>query len=167
MTSQKRMVNLTTCSDQVKSVSTLLLCAAAASYRYRALLGRGLLSHLYGKKRTQGIMAYAIIAAGGTQLRVEPGRFYDINRLPVEPDETITIDNVLMVENGDDVTIGAPLVSGATVSGTVVSHLRGKKVIVYKMQPKKKTRKKRGHRQELTRVMIDSITVGGKTLTAE
>lgn len=112
-------------------------------------------------------MAYAIIAAGGTQLRVEPGRFYDINRLAAEADETVTIDQVLMVEDGDDVTIGQPTVEGATVSGTVVSHLRGRKVIVYKMKPKKKTRKKRGHRQELTRVMIDSITVGGKTLTAD
>ncbi|MEL6602826.1 MAG: 50S ribosomal protein L21 [Cyanobacteria bacterium J06614_10] len=112
-------------------------------------------------------MAYAIIAAGGTQIRVEPGRFYDINRLPVEADEKITIDNVLMVENDGDVSIGQPLVEGASVSGTVVSHLRGKKVIVYKMQPKKKTRKKRGHRQELTRVMIDSITVGGKTIGGE
>lgn len=112
-------------------------------------------------------MVYAIIAAGGTQLRVEPGRFYDINRLPVEADEQITIDDVLLVEEGGEVSIGQPLVEGAVVSGTVVSHLRGKKVIVYKMQPKKKTRKKQGHRQELTRVMIDSITVGGKTLSAE
>ncbi|MEL6159264.1 MAG: 50S ribosomal protein L21 [Cyanobacteria bacterium J06554_11] len=112
-------------------------------------------------------MTYAIIAAGGTQLRVEPGRFYDINRLPVEADEKITIDNVLMVESDGDVSIGQPLVEGASVSGTVVSHLRGKKVIVYKMQPKKKTRKKRGHRQELTRVLIDSITVGGKTIGGE
>ena len=112
-------------------------------------------------------MAYAIIAAGGTQLRVEPGRFYDINRLSAEADEKVTIDNVLMVEDGDEVTIGQPLVAGATVNGTVVSHLRGKKVIVYKMKPKKKTRKKRGHRQELTRLMIDSITVDGKTITAE
>lgn len=112
-------------------------------------------------------MAYAIIAAGGTQIRVEPGRFYDINRLPVEPDEKITIDNVLMVENDGDVSIGQPLVEGAIVSGTIVSHLRAKKVIVYKMQPKKKTRKKQGHRQDLTRVMIDSITVGGQTITAE
>lgn len=112
-------------------------------------------------------MAYAIIAAGGTQIRVEPGRFYDINRLPVEPDEKITIDNVLMVENDGDVSIGQPLVEGATVSGTIVSHLRAKKIIVYKMQPKKKTRKKQGHRQDLTRVMIDSITVGGQTITAE
>ncbi|PZO61158.1 MAG: 50S ribosomal protein L21 [Phormidesmis priestleyi] len=112
-------------------------------------------------------MAYAIIAAGGTQIRVEPGRFYDINRLPVEPDEKITIDNVLMVENDGDVSIGQPLVEGATVSGTIVSHLRARKIIVYKMQPKKKTRKKQGHRQDLTRVMIDSITVGGQTITAE
>ncbi|MEO0456562.1 MAG: 50S ribosomal protein L21 [Cyanobacteria bacterium P01_A01_bin.114] len=109
-------------------------------------------------------MAYAIIEAGGAQLRVEPGRFYDINRLPVEPDEKITLDKVLLVENDGDVSIGQPVVKGASVSGTVVSHLRGKKVIVYKMQPKKKTRKKRGHRQELTRLMIDSITIDGKTL---
>ncbi|MGI8933802.1 MAG: 50S ribosomal protein L21 [Phormidesmis sp.] len=112
-------------------------------------------------------MAYAIIAAGGTQLRVEPGRVYDLNRLPVEADEQITIDSVLLVENDGDLSIGQPLVEGATVSGTVLSHLRGKKVIVYKMQPKKKTRKKQGHRQELTRVMIDSITVGGNTITAD
>lgn len=112
-------------------------------------------------------MVYAIIAAGGTQLRVEPGRFYDINRLPVEADEQITIDDVLLVDDGGEVSIGQPLVEGAVVSGTVVSHLRGKKVIVYKMQPKKKTRKKQGHRQELTRLMIDSITVGGKTFSAE
>ncbi|MGB3786948.1 MAG: 50S ribosomal protein L21 [Phormidesmis sp.] len=112
-------------------------------------------------------MAYAIIAAGGTQLRVEPGRFYDINRLSMEADEKITIDNVLMVEDDGEVSIGQPLVDGASVSGTIVSHLRGKKVIVYKMQPKKKTRKKQGHRQDLTRVMIDSITIGGKTISSD
>ncbi|NEP16429.1 MAG: 50S ribosomal protein L21 [Leptolyngbya sp. SIO4C1] len=112
-------------------------------------------------------MAYAIIEAGGTQLRVEPGRFYDINRLPVEPDEQVTIDQVLLVENEGEVSIGQPLVEGASISATVISHLRGKKVIVYKMRPKKKYRKKRGHRQELTRLMIDSISVGGKTLGSE
>ena len=112
-------------------------------------------------------MTYAIIAAGGTQLRVEPGRFYDINRLPMEADEKITIDKVLMVGDGGEVSIGQPLVKDASVNGTIVSHLRGKKVIVYKMQPKKKTRKKQGHRQDLTRVMIDSITVGGQTLGSD
>jgi large subunit ribosomal protein L21 len=109
-------------------------------------------------------MTYAIIEAGGTQLRVEPGRFYDINRLPVDENEQVTIDKVLFVENDGDVTIGQPLVEGASVSGTVMRHLRGKKIIVYKMKPKKKTRKKRGHRQELTRLMIDAINVGGKTV---
>ena len=112
-------------------------------------------------------MAYAIIEASGTQLRVEPGRFYDINRLAVDEDASITIDKVLLVNDGDDTSIGQPLIDGASVSGTVVRHLRGKKVIVYKMKPKKKTRKKRGHRQELTRLMIDSITVGGKIITAD
>ncbi|MEM6251660.1 MAG: 50S ribosomal protein L21 [Cyanobacteria bacterium P01_D01_bin.156] len=111
-------------------------------------------------------MAYAIIEASGTQLRVEPGRFYDINRLAVDEDASVTIDKVLLVNDGDETSIGQPLVDGASVSGTVVSHLRGKKVIVYKMKPKKKTRKKRGHRQELTRLMIDSINIGGKTITA-
>jgi len=111
-------------------------------------------------------MAYAIIEAGGTQLRVEPGRFYDINRLPVEPDEKVTIDKVLLVENDGDVSIGQPLVDGASISATVMEHRRGKKVIVYKMQPKKHTRKKRGHRQELTRLMVDTINVGGKVLSA-
>lgn len=112
-------------------------------------------------------MVYAIIEASGTQLRVEPGRFYDINRLAVDEDASITIDKVLLVHDGDAVSIGQPLLDGASVSGTVVRHLRGKKVIVYKMKPKKKTRKKRGHRQELTRLMIDSINVGGKTITAD
>ena len=112
-------------------------------------------------------MAYAIIEASGTQLRVEPGRFYDINRLAVDEEASITIDKVLLVNDGGDTNIGQPLVEGASVTGTVVRHLRGKKIIVYKMKPKKKTRKKRGHRQELTRVMIDSINFGGKTITAE
>ena len=112
-------------------------------------------------------MAYAIIEASGTQLRVEPGRFYDINRLAVDEDASITIDKVLLVNDDDDISIGQPLVDGASVSGTVMRHLRGKKLIVYKMKPKKKTRKKRGHRQELTRLMIDAINVGGKTITAD
>jgi large subunit ribosomal protein L21 len=112
-------------------------------------------------------MTYAIIEAGGTQLRVEPGRFYDINRLAVEAEEQVTLDKVLFVNDDGEAIVGQPLVEGATVTGTVVSHLRGRKVIVYKMQPKKKTRKKQGHRQELTRVMIDTIQVNGKTIGGE
>ena len=109
-------------------------------------------------------MTYAIIEAGGTQLMVEPGRFYDINLLPVDAESDYTVDKVLLVNNDDEITIGQPYIEGATVEGTVLRHRRGKKVIVYKMQPKKKTRKKRGHRQELSRLMINSISIGGKVI---
>ncbi len=111
-------------------------------------------------------MAYAIIEIGGQQIRVEPSRFYDVNRLVGEVDAQLTLDRVLLVNNDGDVNIGAPVVEGATVQATVMRHLRGRKVLVYKMKPKKKTRKKRGHRQELTRIMIDSISLGGSTFAA-
>lgn len=106
-------------------------------------------------------MSYAIIEAGGTQLRVEPGRFYDINRLAAEADDTYVIDKVLLINEDDQITVGQPYIEGATVEGTILGHRRGRKVIVYKMRPKKKTRKKRGHRQELTRLMINSINLNG------
>lgn len=112
-------------------------------------------------------MTYAIIETGGKQIRVEPGRFYDIELLATEPDEKVTIDSVLLVQHEGEVTIGQPLVTGATVEGTVMRHYRGRKVLVYKMKPKKKTRKKRGHRQEITRLMIDSITLNGAVFAAQ
>lgn len=111
-------------------------------------------------------MTYAIIETGGKQIRVEPGRFYDIERLAVEVDDTVTIEHVLFVDFDGEASVGQPIVAGATVQGTVLRHFRDRKIIVYKMQPKKKTRKKQGHRQELTRLMIDSINIGGKSATA-
>jgi large subunit ribosomal protein L21 len=112
-------------------------------------------------------MTYAIIETGGKQLRVEPGRFYDIELLHAEPDQKITIDKVLFVQHDDNIHIGQPLVTGATVEGTVLRHFRGRKVIIYKMRPKKKTRKKRGHRQEITRFMIDSISLNGDAIASK
>jgi large subunit ribosomal protein L21 len=112
-------------------------------------------------------MTYAIIETGGKQLRVEAGRFYDVERLAVEEEGTVVIDRVLFVENDGSVSIGQPLVEGATVEATVLRHLRGRKIIVYKMRPKKKTRKKQGHRQELTRLMINSISLDGQVVSGE
>ncbi|MCU0566878.1 MAG: 50S ribosomal protein L21 [Oculatellaceae cyanobacterium Prado106] len=109
-------------------------------------------------------MTYAIIETGGKQLRVEPGRFYDVERLAAEENASITIDRVLFVENDGEISVGQPLVAGATIQATVLRHLRGRKIIVYKMRPKKKTRKKQGHRQELTRLMVDAIQIGGKSV---
>ncbi|MBE9192269.1 50S ribosomal protein L21 [Gloeocapsopsis crepidinum LEGE 06123] len=112
-------------------------------------------------------MTYAIIETGGKQLRVEPGRFYDIERLSVEQDEKVTLDSVLFVQHDDGIAIGQPFVDGATVEGTVLRHLRDRKILVYKMKPKKKTRKKRGHRQEITRLMINSISLNGSVFTSD
>jgi large subunit ribosomal protein L21 len=72
----------------------------------------------------------------------------------------------LLVQHNDEVTIGQPFIEGATVEGTVLRHFRGRKIIVYKMKPKKKTRKKRGHRQEITRLMINSINMNGSALAS-
>ncbi|QUY43040.1 50S ribosomal protein L21 [Acaryochloris marina] len=109
-------------------------------------------------------MTFAIIEAGGKQLKVEPGRFYDVDRLANDADTKLSLDQVLLVHDGNEVTVGQPLVKGATVEVTVMQHRRDRKIIVYKMQPKKKTRKKRGHRQELTRLMVDAIHLDGKAI---
>ncbi|WP_019502976.1 50S ribosomal protein L21 [Pseudanabaena sp. PCC 6802] len=104
-------------------------------------------------------MSYAIIQTGGKQYRVEVGRFYDVELLDVAPDDKVEINDVLLVNMDGSITIGQPRVEGAQVEATVMRHLKAKKVIVYKMKPKKKTRKKNGHRQPLTRIMVDAIKV--------
>lgn len=111
-------------------------------------------------------MAYAIIETGGKQIRVEPGRFYDVDRLAVGADEQVTLDRVLFINSDGEAHVGQPTVEGATVTATVMRHLRGRKILVYKMKPKKKTRKKRGHRQELTRLMVEAISLNGVALAA-
>jgi large subunit ribosomal protein L21 len=107
---------------------------------------------------------YAIVEASGQQFWLQPNRYYDLDRLGVDVDGTLTIDNVLLVNDGKTTTLGQPYVKGASVELKVMAHRRGPKIIVYKMRPKKKTRRKNGHRQELTRVMVESISVGGKAL---
>jgi large subunit ribosomal protein L21 len=112
-------------------------------------------------------MSYAIIETGGKQIRVEPGRFYDVELIHEDPEANYTIDKVLLVNNESQVTIGQPFIEGATVETTVMKHWRAPKVIVYKMKPKKKTRKKRGHRQEITRLMVNSISVNGSAIATK
>ncbi len=105
-------------------------------------------------------MTYAIVQTGGKQYRVEVGRFYDVELLAAEPQTKIVLDQVLLVNQDGEVHIGQPLVPNAVVEATVLEHRKAKKVIVYKMRPKKKTRRKNGHRQPLTRIMIDGIKLG-------
>nr|ASQ39896.1 ribosomal protein L21 [Glaucocystis sp. BBH]ASQ39898.1 ribosomal protein L21 [Glaucocystis sp. BBH] len=104
-------------------------------------------------------MNYAIIETSGKQLMVEPGRFYDVNRIPVESYKTISLPKVLLICQDNQLHWGQPCIEGASVKATILKHLRAPKITVYKMRPKKKTRKKQGHRQELTRIMINSINL--------
>ncbi len=108
--------------------------------------------------------AYAIVEASGQQFWLQPDRYVDLDRINAEVDSTVTLENVLLVKDASGTTLGQPYVKGATVELKVLAHRRGQKIIVYKMRPKKKTRRKNGHRQELTRVMVQSIKVGGKSI---
>jgi large subunit ribosomal protein L21 len=108
---------------------------------------------------------YAIVEASGRQLWLQPSRYVDLDRLAAEVDSTVTLDSVLLVRDGNGTTVGRPYVDGASVELKVMAHRRGRKITVFKMRPKKKTRRKTGHRQELTRVMVESIKVSGKALS--
>ena len=102
---------------------------------------------------------YAIIATGGKQIRVEEGRFVDVELLSGNEGDSVQFDQVLMVSKDDKLHVGTPSVSGAKVTGKIVKHGKGPKLIVYKMRPKKHYRRKNGHRQPFTRVMIESISL--------
>ncbi len=106
---------------------------------------------------------YAVIETGAKQYRVEVGTELEVELLDVEPGKTITIDRVLLVADGDDSTIGRPLVADASVSAEVVNQTRGPKLISFKYRPKARSRVKKGHRQELTVLRITDITLGGKS----
>ena len=110
---------------------------------------------------------YAIAETSGQQFWFEVNRYYDIDRLNAKEKEKITIDKVLLLKDKSSITIGKPYVKDAKIELEVVSHKRDKKILVYKMRPKKKTRRKMGHRQELTRVMVKSITTGKSTPKAK
>ncbi|MDN4072737.1 MULTISPECIES: 50S ribosomal protein L21 [Fictibacillus] len=99
---------------------------------------------------------YAIIQTGGKQVRVEEGQAIYVEKLDVEAGDTVTFEDVLMV-GGDSLKVGAPLLDGVTVTGKVEKHGRGQKVIVYKFKAKKNYRRKQGHRQPYTKVVIDKI----------
>lgn len=100
----------------------------------------------------------AIIEACGKQYRVNPGDTLFVEKLGVEDGESVTFDKVLAIFNDDGTaTIGTPVVKGATVTATAVKTGKGKKIIVYKMRPKKNYRRKQGHRQPYTKITVDAI----------
>ena len=104
-------------------------------------------------------MKYVIVEISGRQFWVEAGKYYNFNRIPTKLGQEIILNRVLLLNNEGEIQIGKPYLNMVKVKGKVLEHLRGKKTHVYKMRPKKKTRKKQGNRQELTRVFIEEINI--------
>ena len=108
--------------------------------------------------------SYAIVKASGRQLWVEESRFYDLNKLPLQPGDTFTLNQVLLIKQNNKLEIGNPFLTDKyIVEATVLRHLSGSKTRVYKMRSKKKTRKTFGSRPKLTRVLINTISSKAQT----
>ena len=103
---------------------------------------------------------YAVVRTGGKQYRVAAGDILEVEKLTGDVGDTITLDDVLLVADGDTVTVGQPTVDGAAVTATITGQYRGKKIQVFRYQPKKRVRVRKGHRQYLTRLEIGAVTVG-------
>lgn len=110
---------------------------------------------------------FAIVETGGKQYQVEEGRYVDVELLEGEADSKVVFDKIVMLVNGKKSKVGQPYVSGASVEGKIVKHDKAKKIIVFKQRPKKGYRKKQGHRQQFTRVMISKIRTSAKKSTKE
>ncbi|MFW6237993.1 MAG: 50S ribosomal protein L21 [Halanaerobiales bacterium] len=100
---------------------------------------------------------YAVIKTGGKQYKVEEGQIVKVEKLPVEEDEDIEFDRVLAYSGEDEVEFGRPYLEDVSVRGRVIEQGRNKKIIVFKYKPKKRQRKKMGHRQPYTKVLIENI----------
>jgi large subunit ribosomal protein L21 len=108
---------------------------------------------------------YAVIRTGGKQYRVTAGDILEVEKLGGAVGDTITLDDVLMVSSDDEVSVGQPIVDGASVTAKITGQYRGKKIMVFRYRPKKRIRVRKGHRQYLTRLEIESITAHGDTFT--
>jgi large subunit ribosomal protein L21 len=110
---------------------------------------------------------YAVIETGGKQYRVEVGTELEVELLDGEPGDSITIDRVLLVADGDESSIGRPIVADAAVEAEVVRRDRGEKLISFKYRPKARRRVKKGHRQELTILRITDVKLGSKSAASD
>lgn len=115
---------------------------------------------LVGKRILRELIMYAVIKTGGKQYRVAEGDTLKVEKLNVEEGGTVDFDQVLMVADGDNLQIGAPLVEGGKVTATVEEHGRGKKVEILKFKRRKHHMKRMGHRQSYTKIKVTGIQVG-------
>ena len=100
---------------------------------------------------------FAVLRTGGKQYRVEPGTVLDVEKLPGDVGQTVSLDEVLLVANDKDIKVGQPLVSGASITGEILEQKRGEKKVIFKKMRRQDKRLKKGHRQSLTRIRISDI----------
>lgn len=104
-------------------------------------------------------MKYAIVEDGGKQYKAVEGGTIDVDRFPAEIGDELDLERVLLYSDGENVTIGKPLIEGASVQVTVLDQVKGPKIVVFKYKPKQRYRVKTGHRQKYTRLQIDAISI--------
>jgi large subunit ribosomal protein L21 len=102
-------------------------------------------------------MKYAIVEINGKQFWIETGKYYNLNKIPTKLGSQIIFNRILLLNNNGNVLVGKPHLENIKISAKILTHFQKKKTIIYKMRPKKKTRKKKGYRQELTKVLINEI----------
>ena len=100
---------------------------------------------------------YAIVNINGIQTRVTPDEVLEVARLTGEPGQKLTFENVLLLSNGDTITVGQPYVKGASLTAEVVDHLRGPKLRIFKFKRRREYRRRKGYRDELTRIRVTAI----------
>jgi large subunit ribosomal protein L21 len=105
---------------------------------------------------------YAVVRTGGKQYRVEEGRSIKVDRLPGDPGDTVELGDVLLMGEGEAVTLGAPTIDGARVIGTIAEQGRAPKIVVFRYKAKTRSRKKTGHRQQFTRLVVSDILAAGE-----
>jgi len=103
-------------------------------------------------------MTYAIVDVGGKQVWMEIGKFYDVNHLPGQPGDKIYLNRLLFLCKGENIfQVGRPCLESNSVKTRILTHLKGRKLIIFKMKPKKNIRCKKGHRQQLTRLLVEKF----------
>ncbi len=111
-------------------------------------------------------MLYAIFESGGKQFKAVEGSYVEVDHLPTEEGKKVSFDKVLLLVNDKDTQVGTPFIKGASIDTTVANHFKTKKVIIFNYRAKKRYRVKTGHRQQYTRLMVNSITFTGKPAKA-
>ena len=102
-------------------------------------------------------MTYAVVEIGGKQIYVQPGKFYDVNKLHASPGQTLLLNKILLLSKDGNISLGTPCIKSCSIKAKVLRHLKGSKVIVFKMKSKKNMKSKKGFRQHLTRLLIQDI----------